>query len=83
VAVRSHLFSSAPVTSPYDCDRDGKVTALDLLLCRRNLGRTLGTYPAPAPLAVPAAPPPKQSLEPLPGLWDEGATGRNQIDPLI
>jgi hypothetical protein len=65
VAVRSHLFSSAAVTNPYDFDRDGKVTALDLLLCRRNFGRTLGTYPAPAPLAAPSA---KQSL------WDEGTT---------
>jgi GH43 family beta-xylosidase len=49
--VRRNLFSTAPVTSRYDFDRDGRVTAADLLAARSNVSRRLGPPPAAAPSA--------------------------------
>jgi len=46
------LNSTAPVTSPYDVNRDGKINALDLGLIRANLFRTLGPVIAPPPSAA-------------------------------
>jgi GH43 family beta-xylosidase len=46
LAVRKNLFSAAAVTSPYDFDRDGRVTSRDLLTARVNLSHQLGTAPA-------------------------------------
>jgi len=51
--VRRSLFSAAPVTSRYDFDRDGGITALDLLNARSNIGRRLGPPPvATSPWSV-------------------------------
>jgi GH43 family beta-xylosidase len=60
LTVRKNLSSASPVASPYDFDRDGRVTALDLVAARSNIGRRLlsVTTAAPAPLgaAMPSAP---------------------------
>jgi hypothetical protein len=56
LAVRADLLSrSVPVTSRSDFDRDGRVTALDVVAARNNLRRAL---PAPVLPAAPAAAPP-------------------------
>jgi hypothetical protein len=42
---------AADKTSPYDFDRDGEVTASDVILARRNLGVSLSAVQAPAAIA--------------------------------
>jgi hypothetical protein len=67
VAARAKLFSrSEPITSRFDFDRDGRVTALDLIAVRRNLGRAL---PGPTVPAVVVA------AQPLRLDDSEGASG--------
>jgi hypothetical protein len=52
---RAAIFSDAPVTSRFDHNRDGRVSALDLAVVRSNLARRL------SPAVLPAA---AQSLQP-------------------
>ena len=48
-AVRARLFSrNRPITDAFDIDRDGAITAMDVLHVRRNVGRALPYFTAPA-----------------------------------
>ncbi|HZN69903.1 MAG TPA: PA14 domain-containing protein [Tepidisphaeraceae bacterium] len=71
VQTRARLFSDAPITGRFDFNRDGRVTATDLALVRRNLSQRL---PAP-PAAPPAAPTPLAVSR----AWEE-ADGGEVID---
>ena len=50
-ATRAAMFSSVPLTSRFDFNRDGKVNALDLATVRANYLQTL-PLPAPPPAAA-------------------------------
>jgi len=54
---RAAIFSDAPVTSRFDHNRDGRVSALDLAIVRSNLARRLSpaVLPSGAPAALPSA----------------------------
>jgi hypothetical protein len=52
LAVRRNLFSNAPVTSRFDFDRDGRVTAADYSLARSNYFRRLLNLTEPVPQAA-------------------------------
>jgi len=52
---RAHLRAAAPVDSPYDFNRDGRVDAIDLNLVRANLFASLPP-PSPAPASPATAP---------------------------
>jgi ELWxxDGT repeat protein len=45
LAVRRRLFSAASINDPFDLDRDGRVTALDLAIVRTNYLRALAPPP--------------------------------------
>jgi ELWxxDGT repeat protein len=48
---RARLFSSAPITSRFDFNRDGKITAVDYAIARSQFGRSLGTLTGPVGIA--------------------------------
>ena len=56
--VRRNLNTASTVSGPYDFDRDGRVTALDVAAAKRNVGARLAPPVwGPAGPATPAAPP--------------------------
>jgi hypothetical protein len=68
--IKAHLNRPATVASPYDLNRDGRVNALDLVMVRKYLNRTLAAVVPPQPVS---APPPAASAEepPVRRAWDE------------
>ena len=56
LSLRQPFRAGVPITSAYDFDRDGRVSALDLRAVRSNLVRTLAALSAPT--RVDAPPPP-------------------------
>jgi ELWxxDGT repeat protein len=63
------LFSEAGVSSPYDHNRDGRVSVHDFAIARAGLGRALG---APGPMSLPmTAPPPAAASLEVQRVWDE------------
>jgi probable HAF family extracellular repeat protein len=55
LATRRRLNTTAPITSPVDFDRDGRVGALDLAAVRRNYSSLLVLIRPPAAAASPTA----------------------------
>jgi len=56
--LRTHAraFAAAPLTNPFDHNRDGRVNAVDLAIARANQSHVLPLAPASAPASAPAAP---------------------------